>query len=170
MFMESIRAPMDLDGPGCYVWRHDVADRVLWRLTGNTGLHVLKVGHAKNVGDRAEEGAKGNDTQRSRGRYEPYIYAGLPGWKPWRCVKWSEEETLLAQEGRLSGNLTRLNDEQRAAIYAEIAPDLAPIPAGTEIYVGNLANLANLFPYCALTGEWKRAVHGPIQEWRKPYI
>ncbi|WP_156361147.1 hypothetical protein [Sphingomonas sp. Leaf257] len=170
MKMEVIRPPMDLEGPGCYVWRHDIADRVIWELTGNKGLHVLKVGHAKNVGDRADEGAKGLPTSRSRGHFEPYIYAGLPGWKPWRCAMWTEQETLREQEGRLAGKLTKLSDEQRAAIYARIAPDLSPIPAGREIYIGNLAKLASMFPYCAITGEWKRAVYGPIQKWRLPFL
>ncbi|MBB5709434.1 hypothetical protein FHT02_000640 [Sphingomonas xinjiangensis] len=167
MRMDEIKVPMDLDGPGCYVWRHDVADRAIWELTGNHGLHVLKVGYSTNVAFRADEGALGQPTLRSQGSYKPYVYASLPGWKPWRCAKWTEQETLKEQEGRLSEHLKAPTDEQRAAIYARVSPGITRIPAGTEIFLGSLADLAALFPYCALTGEWKRAVYGPIQNVEK---
>ena len=85
-------------------------------------------------------------------------------------MAWDKQQSLDDQEAALKRQFRPISDEEREVIYAEIMPNLAGIPAGTEIFVANLADAAAHFPYCAETGDWKRPALGPIQDTKKPYL
>jgi hypothetical protein len=164
-----LAGPVDLNGPGCYVWRHPRATALIQSAGARSDCHVIKIGKSVSIGDRADEGTEAKPTARSIGKFVPQIYAELPGWRPWRCVAWDVRQSLEDQEIALKSHFRKISDEERNLIYSKIVPSLTEIPAGTEIFVANLADAAAHFPYCAETGNWKRPAFGPIQDTTKPY-
>lgn len=162
--------PVDLNGPGCYVWRHPRATALIQLAGARSDCHVIKIGRSLSIGDRADEGTEARSTPRSIGKFDPHIYAELPGWRPWRCVAWDTRQSLSDQESALKSQFRPISDNEREVIYSQIMPSLTDIPAGTEIFVANLADAAACFPYCAETGDWKRPALGPIQDTKKPYL
>lgn len=148
-----IRSFVNVDAPGCYVWSNPAADAAL-RAAGIAGdRQVLKIGYATHIRPAGAETA-------------PLVYADLSGWQHWRCAMWERPENLDEMEKRLSRYFTPLNSEQRAVIYAALAPDVSDIPVGIKLYLGDPLDAAAHFPFCAETG----ACLLPARERRVPPV
>jgi hypothetical protein len=137
-----IRSFVDVDAPGCYVWKNPEADGVLRAAGIAPDQRLLKIGYATRIRPPEADAATP-------------AYAELPGWEHWRCAMWERPENLDEMERRLSRYFKPLPDDVRALLYRTLAPHVLDIPAGLKLCLGSALDAALHFPFCARTGTYK---------------